>query len=53
MIFWSLEYALPEVFSIYPAVLPFQEVSTEQHGKRLKTHFVGNLSGMGIGAERK
>ena len=53
MIFWSLEYALLEVFSIHPEVLPFQGVGTEQHGKRLKTHIVGNLSGMDIGAERK
>jgi hypothetical protein len=48
-----LEYALLEVFSIHPSVLPFQGAGTEQQGKRLKAHLVGNLSGMSIGAERK
>ena len=32
-----LGYALLEVFPIHPAVLPFQGVGTERHGKRLKT----------------
>jgi len=45
--------ALLEVFSIHPAVLLFQGVGTERHGKRLKTHLVRNLSGMDIEAERK
>lgn len=31
--------ALLEVFSIHPAVLPFQGVGTERHGKRLKALF--------------
>ena len=38
--------ALLEVFSIHPAVLPFQEAGTEQHGKRLKTLTI--LSGKSV-----
>jgi len=29
---WPLEYALLEVYSIHPAVLPFQGVGTERQG---------------------